>query len=627
MRISAIFILLFVFCFAASASEIQVFNNGTVPDSFHLVGTNGANVSINSASDWGVAPGQTNTIAWSWSSVGEGPWTLVDDLYGTEQAVPWNRNSQGAYFSEGCQCEENSSDSFYWFGVIGNVPPPVYTNYTFNIQNTLTVNATATWTYNGSVVKQEILAPGQSDSWTTPSIEVSPTPQNFTVTTSCMAVGNTINYGSDGSPGFSAGGSGGGSATSGGSGGNLTIGGFTSGSGGASGGGGGGTGGGTDGGSGTNITFTAGTNGDVLPGTPILWAPPTGSASESTLEAGFSLLHQDDVNLLQGESIIDKDLNTGFFTATNQLGQIVTYEYAQSNLLNSDTMQIVGAITNLNLALSNNRPLVSITNNVALTNALALTNYATESTLETLTDYLASLNANSSNGLNMSQLSNYVSWTQNNLSNSQQSAALSLIESYTNLAAPMAMQSLVNQLQSGLPYTSPQLDGGSGLPEQDIALPGGVTIALGTNLPTYPNIRNLIAWCILVCLLLRNWRVTYKAIANAFAANQARTAGTEVFGTNLNISSALAMAVFIMALIVTIPTTAVAIISGEATLFFSIGNPFSLLQGMGFGFQLIDHYIPLLTLLSSILTLVIYEIVVDSIASVVMAIKLFLVGL
>jgi hypothetical protein len=213
----------------------------------------------------------------------------------------------------------------------------VYTNFTFCANNTLSTPAVATWTYNGSVVKQETLAPGASDCWTTPSIEVIPVAQNFTENTSVVAAnaGTTVGSGGDGSSptiNFNPS-SGGGNSTTG-------SGGSTS-----DGGGGGGVGGG-----GTN-TYTPPPPPPVpaAPTNIVTFSPPStsnGSASESTLNSGFQLLHGDLLNLQTGQKIVDTDLKNGFFSVTNSLGQIATYTYSNMLIDGQWLPQIYSAITN-----------------------------------------------------------------------------------------------------------------------------------------------------------------------------------------------------------------------------------------------------------------------------------------
>jgi hypothetical protein len=230
-----------------------------------------------------------------------------------------------------------------------------------------------------------------------------------------------------------------------------------------------------------------------------------------------------------------------------------------------------------------------------------------------------------SNGLTLDQLTNQVSAYQQQMSNSQDNA-MSQMASLTNQASQMGMGSVVSAVQGGLPG-SVEYDSPSGLSPQVITLASGVSFSLGSNMPSYGPLRQVLAWATIVGLFLWNWRTTYSKIRDVFTANQARTAGTEILGSNVNLSSAMAMAVAIFAAATAIPTFAVAVMTNEVSLYFSIGNPLTLFSGFGWGFSFLDQYIPLATVISAVTSRVVFNVVIDSIAAVVMGIKLFLVGL
>ena len=249
-----------------------------------------------------------------------GTYYVTDLVIGSQDYQSGWQNFSGVFDVNPSDCSITTSNS-----------AAVYTNFTFCLQNNLSVKATATWTYNGSVVQSETLSPGASACWTTPNIEISPTPQNFTYNGTVYPVGTGIS--TDGN-------------------GNLT---FTNGSGGAST---GGTGSGGDytptdnsGGSITNlgggtISFGTGNNDSVTPNTnAIVWGSPSGSASESTLEKGFDQTHQDLNNILSGENILNNSINNQLTTVTNELGQVITLLYQQTN--NDQIPVLISAITNL----------------------------------------------------------------------------------------------------------------------------------------------------------------------------------------------------------------------------------------------------------------------------------------
>jgi hypothetical protein len=203
----------------------------------------------------------------------------------------------------------------------------VYTNYTFCADNTDASRIMqVTWNYNGSVVKQSVLTPGQSDCWTTPNIEVSPTPQNFTEST-VSTFPTLINPSTDGNTN-----------------GQITFNSpppttsSNSGSGGSgSGNGSGGTGGGQ-----TN-TLSSSSPSQIAPTNLVTFPTPVGTASESTLSSGFQLLHGDLLNVIAGQKIQNDSINSGFFSVTDELGDILTYVRS-----NTDQMPtLISAVTNL----------------------------------------------------------------------------------------------------------------------------------------------------------------------------------------------------------------------------------------------------------------------------------------
>ena len=227
----------------------------------------------------------------------------------------------------------------------------VYTNYTMTLRNTSSINfQRAVWTYNGSVVKTALLSPLTSDSWTTPSLRVSPAPADtFNLNGTLNDVLPTIGLGDGSGVIFT----------------NPILGGTLSGSAGSA--------SGSGSGSVTNGGFSlGGGTGGVVPNTnAIIWSAPSGSASESTLQAGFSTVHSDLQNILAAQAI----QNGSFIVMTNSLGQVVTYLTAMSN----ETLQVIGAITNMSAKINTNG------------STLTLTNYATETTLSNINSNIAAL--------------------------------------------------------------------------------------------------------------------------------------------------------------------------------------------------------------------------------------------
>jgi hypothetical protein len=266
--------------------------------------------------------------------------------------------------------------------------PPVYTNYTFCVHNTDTVNSYgAYWIYNGVPVQVVTLAPGQSDCWTTPAIEVSPVAQNFTINYGETPISNVLTnlFGSDTNSdvaptiGFSPSGGGAGSGTGSGSGTNQI----------------------TYSGGGGSVTNSGGTNTVINTAPPTVYAPTntivyssSGTAADNgTLTSGFNLLHGDLVNLLTADSVLNTTIQNGFFSVTNDLGDIITYNYVLSN----EEYQVVSAVTNLAAHLNPSNSVAGGSSNVWVQNFptnSTLTNYATETTLVGISNILAQTDTN-----------------------------------------------------------------------------------------------------------------------------------------------------------------------------------------------------------------------------------------
>jgi len=292
-------------------------------------------------------------------------------MYATSNSVilqpplaSWNNN----YYSSAAQALETLNVIVDGTAVaITNYP--VFTNYTGTVVNNLGVTGVASWYYDGFLVQTETLAPGQSGSYTTPPIEVSPVPQLYTFTASINSVGNAIGYNTDGTPNFTAGSTGGGDSTTltgSGSSQTNTL-----------------TGNGTSGGGSATVTtngvsLASGTNSEVVIGTNVVsWSPPTGVASESTLEAAATLAHSDSVNLLQGEAVLHGDLGV----VTNELGQLIG-GVSSNNILSVNADTYLNQIaTNTARAATNQSSLVISNLTLTVSNApLTFSNYATATT-------------------------------------------------------------------------------------------------------------------------------------------------------------------------------------------------------------------------------------------------------
>ncbi len=422
----------------------------------------------------------------------------------------------GLYEIKGAYFDGNPFDFTGSFSTYPGTPPiqidieeiivPRFTNFTFCISNDLPVPGVATWTYNGTVEQTVTLQPGQENCWTTPAIETWPNAATFNETSGLKAQsGTTITPGgADGSPptiDFNppAGGTNGTSGT----GGTTTSTGTTGGT------GGGGTSGGA-GSTGTNTYVPPPYVGETAPTNLVTFSTPSttnGAASESTLSSGFQLLHKDLLNLETGQKLVQNSIDGGFYTTSNQLGQLVTYSYSNVLIDGQWLPKIYAAITNL-----------SLSNSVAgaNTNFLNLTNYALESTLEAITNLLAD------------DGSNYLSYTNDTLSND---FTYNIQASDTNAgaaatAANTELGSDLTGLMSGesntvVGFFNQTIPGGSE-PNFSITIPfAGVTMDFNpvTRFPWFfLFVHALVTWITILAFVAGSIRMLYKVLLMYAAA-------------------------------------------------------------------------------------------------------------
>jgi hypothetical protein len=341
--------------------EIHVYNNTShnSPGVFTLKNNAGADESGlggPGGAAW-VGSGTPTGIEGSMASATLGPYTAGDSYHWRFQAQPGTPISPDMIVAIG------SSGVFDWDmsgNTITNSSPQTYTNYTFTLSNNMVTPAIAKWTYNGVVVKQEILQPGGSDVYTTPNVGVYPFADSFTMNSTLTSQAPLMTQNSDGTYSF----------------GNVTESGT-----------GGGTGNSTtysySGGStaGTGIGGAAVTNSgggyNITGGNPVIstttnslnFGTPSGAASESTLERFANQNHTDLGNIQNGQSALHTDLANQsyvFQTVTNQMGQLVSL--MASNVFTDGQWlpRIYGAVTNSSS--SNATPNISFTNNIVITN-------------------------------------------------------------------------------------------------------------------------------------------------------------------------------------------------------------------------------------------------------------------
>lgn len=300
----------------------------------------------------------------------------------------------------------------------------------------------------------------------------------------------------------------------------------------------------------------------------------------------------------------------------------------------ANTLSNLTDVTNMDIASESTLAGVSnlIASGLAGTNGTGFrpTNYATESTLEGISNLLGGgsngVLAGFTNALTLAQLTNQSDVYQAALSNTE-SDVMSQISSLTNQAGQMAMGSVADAVAAS-GSLAVQYSGSVGITPSPIDLGHGVEIQLGSSMPSYGPLRQILAWATIVGLFIANWRTTYDRIRDVLASEQAYTAGTSVLGTNVNYASSLAMAAAIFALVTAIPTFAVAVLSGEVSLYVSLGGPLAMLSsGLSWGYSFLDQYIPLATVVSAVVSRLLFNVAIDSLAGVLITIKLFLVGL
>lgn len=266
-------------------------------------------------------------------------------------------------------------------------PVATTTNFTMKLVNNLTVAQKAVWTYDGTVVQTEILQPGQSATWTTPTLTVdaSGNVANFTLNGSVSDISSTIGAtGTDasGSP-IIAFGTGTGSSSS------ATV-----------------------GSTGTTVTSSSSSSGGYVassspagntstlslnssspsaaPTNIISFVTSTGNpAQEPTLQAGIQLAHEDAQNALSGMSVLNTSINNQFATTTNLLGQIAYWESTNAG----ETWQMIHALTNLSVAgATGGTNIYNGSSNVWVQNWP--TNYNQEITQQGISNFLAMIASN-----------------------------------------------------------------------------------------------------------------------------------------------------------------------------------------------------------------------------------------
>jgi hypothetical protein len=491
-------------------------------------------------------------------------------------------SASGNYWTEDSACANNAQTNFYTLHVtVGGTVLVINTNYTFCIQNNYNVPSLATWTYNGTVVRSETLPVGGRDCWTTPSLQSFPTQQNFSVTTSIQQpiMDATSPFSSDTN-------------------GAITFGNFTPITNSVSGGAGGAF-------PSTNNT-TGAQSPQAVPTNIVTFATPSGAASESTLQGGFSLLHGDMVNLLTGQKLQDNHVTQGLGAITNELGQVITLLWSNAQIDGQWLPQIYGAVTNNKPAtnstasgvISNFLNLSNVTvanwpsNLLTLTNGYSPTNLATESTLRGISNLLAHADRDATNGVDA------------------QAAA--------GAAASSASSNALMSVVSGLPVTPADSASDTFGTPPDGSWTIHVAFGSGFDIDCNPFhrswvaslaafTRNLIKWALLVGLVIVCSSQLLDALRSAGANEQAREAAAAGVLKELPLLSGVIAAGCAAAIVL------------AATAFISFGvhwfghymtaiatSPFSDVSGVSTSVWIVDQFFPLAVMVAAVFSRIIF---------------------
>jgi hypothetical protein len=354
---------------------------------------------------------------------------------------------------------------------------------------------------------------------------------------------------------------------------------------------------GDSGGSGSTTTSPSSTDGGTAAGGIIWQNPGSTAATDSTLKQVGGVLHDDNGKLLDALHIIDNHIvdakdgiiqaitqegvsnkitvlvtNTGssdiapyltnFFVAissltnqvpnyptnvfvsnfpeafvTNALGDIEVYTRSNNDAL----WQLARVFTNTFGTNSiSNSVVVNVTNSISPTNNFSITNYATESTLSGISNLLSGVLTNlpDSNSVYQAVTSQQSQGDQN-----AQQGKTSLEGISQGLSEP----------DSGETYGSPTTDWQVSVPYL-----GGHTINLNPFhydwvVAIASFFRNLVAWVCAVSLVIWNSKLLIDTIQKMFTYRQARTAGSSIFGNNVNTLSCIIVAVAITAVTLIVP--------------------------------------------------------------------------
>ena len=146
-------------------------------------------------------------------------------------------------------------------------------------------------------------------------------------------------------------------------------------------------------------------------------------------------------------------------------------------------------------------------------------------------------------------------------------------------------------------------------------------------MPQYPGLRQMCYWCILVTVFAYCWKTFEKKLQSLFYVPAATSAGQSFAGFNANFPGAIAAAGVIVGVIAAFVTAAMSAFMGSTsdTLTSLESSPFLGMTG-SFAWNFLSVYVPLDTLASGVVTVLVYRMTLTAAAGTAAAVLKFIVG-
>jgi hypothetical protein len=391
------------------------------------------------------------------------------------------------------------------FPTITNTSSPTFTNYVMSVTNNLPNAAQVTWRQNGSIVKQEVLQPGQSDNYNFTGLRNDSLAPAWNVSSSISTAIPVLGVNPDGTLNFNP----------------LTYGdSYGSGAGGLpptngySGSGSGNIGsGGNVGVSASPPVITGNTN-------QMTFGTPSGSATETTLEK-FANQNHVDLGLLQsGQAILHQDGGYILSAITNGNGSIITLLASNVNVDGQWLPRIYAAITN-------NAPTNAVAN-ITYTNNFVFTNSSGSNVFV----------LNQPNYTNLlSMIETNTRPNTNSITTNGEARMWSLIPATaTNASAALAAAAAADGdygVQGVIDSLTPTLPGPPSTPDMTITFAGHVYDLDPNHLVPNASTVSLTGWTIILLLsfLLEIARLFFKTVTARATTQTGRVPDAEVSGS------------------------------------------------------------------------------------------------